>query len=426
MKVIPSQPTNTYFFFSSHNVSQKRGFLGNQDPLIEIPSPHKERFAPWLTLGRDLPEHVARGTYAEAAEGLPVFSQILGRIPEEVLWRLLVTVGFSVQTYVWQSDPPKNEIPPGLALLFAKLCRKLNIDPAFNYSMYTLRNWKRVDPNGPINADNVTMIQHFNAEEFPERYKAEDWFVAIHIDIENQAGALIEHIIHAEAARLSNDKETLTWRLHEAAAILLRMRDTIMRMSEHCDPTTYYAHVRPYLSGFIRVPGGVILRGVKEFGETPQYSLGQTGAQSSIAPLLDRFLSITHQSHELSGHLKEMLMKHTTPKHRAFVRSFDHPSRFEKKETTWGSMQQNPDALSALIAIRRALAEFRKAHYVLAITHIARPAAKIGDHAPKGTGGTNLIPSLLKHLEDTLHPLEREETIRTFREHFYELFAKPQ
>lgn len=421
MSVIPAYPT-----IAAYDISRERGFLGSRDPLTEIPSPFKERFEPWITLGRCLPEHLTNGTYTKAVERLPVFSKVLGAIPEEVLWRLLVTLGFCVQGYIWQSSPPKNVLPEGLAVLFAKLCKKLNVDPAFNYSMYTLHNWKRIDLSDPISLENVTMIQHFNAEQFPERYKAEDWFVAIHIAIEQQAGELIHCIMRAETARLADNRSALSYWLQSAANILLNMRDTITRMTERCDAATYYTYVRPYLSGFVRVQGGVILLGVRKLGEKPQRSLGQTGAQSSIAPLVDRFLGVTHQSRELSGHLKEMLMKHTPPKHRAFVRLFEQRSRFENKQTTWESMSRNSDVLSALVTLRRALAEFRKAHYVLAITHIARPAAKVGDHAPVGTGGTNLIPSLLQHLEDTLHPLERKEVVPIFRAHFHELLGKPQ
>lgn len=423
-KEIPFHPSQIPPFLAEHGVSRERGFLGSNDPLIEIPHPFAQRFEPWMSLGRFLPEHLAMGTYSCKVKRLSVFPRTLGRTPEEILWRLLVSIGFCVQAYIWQSNPPKNEVPAELAVLFAKLCAKLGFAPAFNYSMYTLHNWRRIDPNGPITVENVTMIQHFNAKQFPRRYKAEDWFVAIHIAIEQQAGELIHRIIQAEKARLLCNTQALSFWLTEAEKILLDMRNTLMRMNEHCGAATYYEHVRPYLSGFVRVPGGVILRGVKKLGDAPQYSLGQTGAQSSIAPLLDRFLGITHRSKELSGHLKAMLMKHTPPKHRAYVRIFEQPSRFESKETTWETLSKHGQVLDALIAFRHALAEFRKAHYVLAITHIARPAAAIGDHAPRGTGGTNLIPSLMAHLEDTLHPYEREEVMSVFREHFRELLGK--
>lgn len=425
MKAPPFGNVEIGKFLASYDISSERGFLGSTDPLIEVPSPFKEYFEPWLTLGRELPELVARGTYADRVRGLPTYTKTLGGIPEAVLWRVLVTVGFCVQAYVWQRTPPSNVVPAGLAVLFAKLCKKLHVAPAFNYSMYTLRNWKRIDPEGPISVDNVTMIQHFNAQEFPERYKAEDWFVAIHIDIEKQAGQLMFFVMNAEAARLSGNMATLAFWLNAASHVILRMRDTINRMTEHCDTATYFAYVRPYLSGFSRVPGGVVLQGVKSLNEKPQHSLGQTGAQSSIAPTLDRFLEIEHRSLHLSGHLDDMLMLHTPSKHRAFVCLFDHPSRFKKAETSWDHVSQDASVLSALIAMRRACAEFRKAHYVLAITHIARPAAKQGDLHPRGTGGTDLIPSLLLHLSDTLHPSERTETTQRFKEQFRELLRRP-
>ena len=79
----------------------------------------------------------------------------------------------------------------------------------------------------------------------------------------------------------------------------------------------------------------------------------------------------------------------------------------------------------ALISCRLALAEFRKSHFTLAVTHIVKPAIRIGDHAPIGTGGTDLSSSLPKHLEETLHPSHRKEKMEEFREYFRSLLGSP-
>lgn len=411
------------------DISPERGFLGLEDPLVDIPKPFSDIFAPWISLGEKLPEHIQKGTYRDAVLLLPNFSSSLELVPLPVLWRLSVIVGFLVQAYIWEPYHKKGfsrtQLSSGLSIIFYKLCKKLQVTPAFNYMMYAGKNWRRIDPKLPITADNVTMLTHFNGE--PERLRAEDWFVAIHIEIERRAGALLVAVLRAEEARKSGYAERLSDQLLIIERTLLSMRDTIERMNERCTPQVYYDHVRPYLSGFIRVEEGVIFERVKQLGGIPQRSLGQTGAQSSIAPLLDRFLSITHDqetesARRLSQHLDVMLRKHTPPPHRKFVLRFESESRFRVRTSTWKSWEEkNADVREALIAVRLALAEFRKAHFALAVTHIVQPARRVGDKKPIGTGGTDLSNSLPKHLEETLHPSHREEKMNEFREYFRSL-----
>ena len=131
---------------------------------------------------------------------------------------------------------------------------------------------------------------------------------------------------------MRGDSDTLIRELRVIETTLYAMQAIIERMNERCTPQVYYDHVRPYLSGFVRVPLGVLFHGVRSLKGIPQRSLGQTGAQSSIAPLLDRFLSISHdqsdpKARKLSEHLEGMLAKHTPPLHRKFVISFDSADR---------------------------------------------------------------------------------------------------
>lgn len=418
-------------FLARYDIGPERGFLGLSDPLAEIPAQYSPRFSPWITLGECLPEHLRLGTYKQAADALPAFKGKLHDVPSAVLWRLSIIMGFLVQSYIWEQYPkaPRTELPVGLATLFYKLCKKLGVDHSFNYMMYAGKNWRRINAELPITADNVTMLTHFNPSTSPERFRAEDWFVAIHVDIECRAGSLIAALLSAEDARIKGDSATLIRELRVVETALYAMQATIERMNERCTPQVYYDHVRPYLSGFVRVPQGVLFCGVRALKGIPQHSLGQTGAQSSIAPLLDRFICVNHdqsdsKARKLSEHLEGMLKRHTPPLHRKFVLRFNDAERWKSEATSWDAWEgKSEDVRQALIATRLALAEFRKSHFTLAVTHIVQPAIRVGDHAPIGTGGTDLSSSLPKHLEETLHSSHRKEKMDEFREYFRSLLS---
>jgi hypothetical protein len=101
-------------------------------------------------------------------------------------------------------------------------------------------------------------------------------------------------------------------------------------------------------------------------------------------------------------------------------------SRFADSQYTWEKLEAHSSIRDALVRLRFAAAMFRREHYILAITHIARPAHRmLGELNPIGTGGSKLIQSLFLHLEETLHPLERTERMEEFRSHFHELLGRP-
>ena len=84
------------------------------------------------------------------------------------------------------------------------------------------------------------------------------------------------------------------------------------RMPEKCDPFIYYNRVRPYIFGWKNnptTPEGVVYEGVEEYENTPQIFRGETGAQSSIVPMLDALLGVTKEHLDKLKELKEDLQK---------------------------------------------------------------------------------------------------------------------
>ncbi len=408
------------------------GFLGLEDPVAELATHEATLFAPWSTLAAHAPELLEEGSFHAQADALPVFAGTLQNIPDPMLWRVFVSVGFLVQSYIWGDlgfpKKPRTHLPAGIAVLAHKLGVHFGVRPLLVYATYALKNWRRIYRSGPIIAENVTMLEHFNPKSQPERLIAEDWFVAIHVEIEHEASRLLHAMQEAEDARLRADAVELVLWLTDMTHSLERMRSILSRMSERCGPDIYYQFVRSYLSGCTKLltPEGIIYEGVKHYGGVPQYFDGQTGAQSSIMPALDRFLCIPHHSRDLSSHLGRMLHYHTPRKHRAYVLAWSKRVRFANKATLWRVLEGDASVQEALRQMRLAAALFRREHYILAITHIARPAHRmLGETNPIGTGGSKLISSLLLHLEETVHPSERTERMSEFRTHFQELLGRP-
>ncbi len=408
------------------------GFLGLEDPMVALPDEAFLLFAPWITLAKVAPDLLEIGDFHHAVSRLPVFVGSLHSTPDPVLWRVFVSVSFLVQSYIW-GDPgfpkkPRNKLPAGLAVLAYRLGHHFGVRPLLVYATYALKNWRRIDPHGQIVAENVTMLEHFNPKSDPERFAAEDWFVAIHVEIEHEARLLLAGMEAGEDARLGVRLVDLVIWLNNMSSSLERMRNSLSRMNERCTPDVYYQFIRPYLSGFTTslVPEGVIYEGVKSYQNLPQYFDGQTGAQSSIMPALDRFLCVPHHSRDLSSHLGRMLHYHTPRSHRAYVLAWAKRSRFTDPDLVWKKLEHHSLVRDALVRLRFAAAMFRREHYILAITHIARPAHRmLGETNPIGTGGSKLIQSLFLHLEETLHPQDRTERMKEFRTYFQELLGRP-
>lgn len=101
---------------------------------------------------------------------------------------LMVHYSFIVQAYVWGEKDAAQVLPRNLAVPYCKLSDRIGQFPLLPYSSYTLDNWGRLDPKGPITLDNIYVIQNFYGGA------NENWFIMVHIEIEAKAGAALAAI----------------------------------------------------------------------------------------------------------------------------------------------------------------------------------------------------------------------------------------
>lgn len=369
--------------------TERRGFLPKADPLVELPK--KFRFIDEVS--RAIPEIIQSGVVRKELEKLPVPRLQTVRHTGQ-LERLFACYTHLGSAWMWGNEEQVDSIPQSIAGPIWYLGKRLGVPPILTYKPYVLDNWRRKNPNGPIEIENLDVLHRF--VDLPDA----DWFILIHVEIEANAGPIPSSIGHAQREAFNDRPRYLTLHLQTIASATEKMYRTLCRMREGCDPYRYYHYVRPYLFGF----KGVIYRGVKAYEEKPQSFRGETGAQSAIVPCLDAALGIQHKSDPdkpdpLLTHLMEM-RNYMPPSHLKFLESVEETDA--KDVSIRAYVLQSPRLQLLYNDCVHWLAKFREEHIGLAKTHIHRQAQTSSRNpVGTGTGDTPYIEYLQKHLDET-------------------------
>jgi indoleamine 2,3-dioxygenase len=374
---------------AAYEIDAERGFLPRPDPLTRLPS----AFAAWDDLGAELPKLLAAGQARRALERLPVLDT--ASLRGLALRRAMVLLSFFGHAYVWETwaEGPACRLPAAVAVPWFEVARRLGRPPVLSYASYALDNWRRLDPEAPIAAGNLALLQNFLGG------MDEEWFVVVHVDIEAKAAPALSALVAAQAAVRADQPEELQRQLVCMAAAMEQMYATLARMPERCDPYVYYHRVRPYIHGSDRHP--LVYEGVATYGGEPQRFAGETGAQSAIVPALDAALGIEHQNDALRLYLDRM-RDYMPPRHRAFVAAVAAGPSIRRYAAP------RSDLHPAYNACVDWLERFRAKHLEYAAVYIARQGAGLSTspgHAANptdhGTGGTPFLAYLGKHRDET-------------------------
>jgi indoleamine 2,3-dioxygenase len=350
-----------------------RGFLPERDPL--------QAFAPgsaWAVLdeiGRDLPSLLVDPGFRDYARQLkiPPWSQ-----PEDESERLrqlrlyYVRLGFLASGYINQvGQPPVNVLPRNLAVPLCQACRELSRPPILSYDGYALYNWKRFNPAGPIALGNIDTLQNF------VHLYDEHWFILVHVEIEAIAAQILAAVERAAPALASNDRATINAALDTIGQAVWRQVAVLRRIPEKMDPALYYKAFRPYIRFFEHV----VYDGVEA---APLDFRGETGAQSSIMPMLVALMKIPHRESLLTNHLADM-QNFMPAEHRALIDSVRRlpPLRPLAEKELFNNVLE-------------AMAVFREVHFGFADEYIHK---RVTD--PRGTGGTPYMEWLRQLIDET-------------------------
>lgn len=368
-----------------------RGFLPPEDPLESLSSD----FSAWVDVAKNLPKLLVTGKFKNALEKLPSFATSKLKTPAEYE-RAMQILSYFGHAYVWGEKTVPKSIPALLAKPWFDVSQNLQRPPILSYASYSLNNWKRLDPQGPIDLGNICLIQNFLGGI------DEEWFILVHVAIEAKAASALNGCLEAILAVQNNDIPGLLTILKTIETSLTSMCDTLDRMPEGCDPYIYFNRVRPYIHGWKNhpfFPVGLIYIGVDEYQGHPQQFRGETGAQSAIIPTLDGFLGVTHSKDELYHYLQEM-REYMPLEHRNFLAYVEQTSKFRAfvKE----HMIAHPELAALYNSCLSLINRFRQTHLGYAASYIQKQhQATAGNPTVVGTGGTPFMSYLKKHKEET-------------------------
>ncbi len=352
----------------------RRGFLPEADPATHFP--FSSEFAQLDELGRNIPSLLQDGSFRTYARELRIPAWPDGPVsPVQLPYLRLyyVRLGFLTSAFINQVPlPPESTLPKNIAVPFCNACKLLNRPPILSYDGYALFNWKRIRPDGPIALGNIDTIQNF------VHMYDEHWFILVHVEIEAIAATILSAIERLKpflsAGMPGAEIDAL---IAEIAAAAWKQVAVLRRIPEKMDPHLYFKTFRPYIRFF----ENVVYEGVET---APMSYRGETGAQSSILPMLVAFLKIPHKNSMLMNHLADM-RRFMPADHRAVL---DEVEALPSVKPLAGKEAFN-DLLEAIAA-------FREVHFGWADLYIHR---NVQD--PRGTGGTPYREWLQQLIDET-------------------------
>ncbi|NXP18758.1 I23O2 dioxygenase, partial [Scytalopus superciliaris] len=386
---------------SRFHVSQEFGFL-LPDPLTELPAP----YGPWMEIAHELPQLIASHQLRSRVHQMPQLSTQHLRGREELHLAHLV-LSFITMGYVWQEgeEGTVQVLPRNIAVPYWEVSEALGLQPILSHADFVLANWRRKDPNGPLEIENLDTIFKLPGGESLQG------FILVTLLVEKAAVPGIKAIVRALHAILQGDEETLHRALEELAGAIEAMGEALRRMHDYVDPAVFYAVIRIFLSGWKdnpAMPDGLIYEGVSE---EPMAFSGGSAAQSTVLHAFDELLGI-HHSEDCTAFLHRMRDYMPRP-HRAFVEEIHRAPSLRQHVLSSG-------ALRLRVAFNRcvsALTDFRSYHITIVTKYITVAAAKAKARRAelgagpavakppsaleaKGTGGSHIF-SFLKSIRDT-------------------------
>jgi indoleamine 2,3-dioxygenase len=306
----------------------------------------------------------------------------------------MVHLSFISHAYIWGGIKPESSLPEVLAKPWVKVSKTLGRPPILSYASYCLDNWFKIDEDEEISLDNVALITNFLGGV------DEDWFVTIHVCIEDAASDAIGAAQALAEMTDKNSEEEILNNLKTITKSLKKVNSIFSRMPEKCDPYIYYHRVRPFIFGTKDNPDlkqGLIYKG--EYNDEPQFFRGETGAQSSIMPFLDGALGIYHTKDSLRHYLNEM-REYMPPEHRAMIDKVEDISQalrlINQSKILVGEYN---NCLEEIRAFRALHLEFAGT-YINKQSQIKNPFGR-GGSTITGTGGTPFMQYLKKHRDET-------------------------
>jgi indoleamine 2,3-dioxygenase len=372
-------------------------FLPSKDPLIKYKTTSKSLNL-ISEISEQLPKLLLTGSVQNTINKLKnndlSVDKVIANNDLREIRLAMVHISFIAHSFIWGSETPSKILPEVIAKPWVKLSKILGRPPILSYASYCLDNWYRLNKKDDICLENVGLHTNFLGGV------DEDWFVTIHVCIENAAGDAIKAA--TKLAKLNEKHSVNDFSIHLRAIIksLRKVNAIFSRMPEKCDPYVYYHRVRPFIFGTKDNPDlkkGLIYQ--NQFNNKPQFFRGETGAQSSIMPFLDGALGIYHTQDHLRHYLNEM-RDYMPPEHRKAIEHVENISNAK------ALIHESKKLINEYNKCLEEIRIFRAQHLEFAATYIHKqsqiknPFGR-GGSTITGTGGTPFMKYLKKHRDET-------------------------
>lgn len=387
-------------------VNAQNGFLPGVTPLLQLPTKYaalqniidhmpiqKEDGSPGLL--------ATEGAIEAAVDQLADLDTLVAEEQDPVLLQALFrTYAFITSAYTLapahfaflktgKYGKAHNRLPAQVARPFTTVSNKLKVFPWLDYHYaYSLGNYKKLDPDGGFNWDNLGMCAKFSG--MPD----ERGFIMLHVDMNQFSPDLISGIQKTlEAAAPDVIGEGLA-EVHQAIKAINERRQLMWEASRW----KHYNDFRVFIMGIKgndEIFGeGLIYEGVSE--EYRQYR-GQTGAQDNIIPTLDIFTGIIdfYPQNELTRYLLD-LRQYRPVCIQQFLEDLRHDME-SRPLIAYLAERRHSTGLISLLGILDEVYAFRNGHWQFVQKYIMANTVY-----PKATGGTPIISWIPNQLKAVL------------------------
>ncbi|XP_040010393.1 indoleamine 2,3-dioxygenase 1 [Xiphias gladius] len=403
------------FSLDSYHVSEELGFI-LPEPLKELP-PY---YQPWMDIALQVPELVHSHVLRSRINKMPMLSS---DFLQKHLELRLAHLALSVMTmgYVWQEgeNDTVEILPCNLAVPYWEVSQRLGLPPILTHADGVLANWKKKDPEGPFDMENLELLI-----SLPGGDSVRGFFM-VTLLVELAAVPALRRIPTVINGVRCGDTENVARALEDISQSLQDMTDALKLMHVYVEPSVFYGIMRIYLSGWKdnpSMPKGLVYEGVQT--EAMEYS-GGSAAQSSLLHCFDELLGVKHEGK--SGAFLTRMRNYMPPAHKRLIQDISlQPSlrSFVQKQASERLNQAFHLCVTKLLA-------FRSYHINVVSRFITVPAARARqlrkqsqDHereiiskAPtaleeRGTGGsgiTTFLKTVRDQTKDALLPETRKE-----------------
>ena len=130
---------------SDFGITEEFGYMQEVDPVRHL-GPENSA---WDEMATNLPKYLMCDDFRERVKKLPKF-EISALKSEGEIRRAFLAISYIGMAYQWSSNEAAHSIPEVLAKPWYEVGKLVGRPPILSYSSYSIDNWYRIDPKGPI------------------------------------------------------------------------------------------------------------------------------------------------------------------------------------------------------------------------------------------------------------------------------------